>query len=200
MDPDQQGDNLLKSPYIQDLFGLGGTSNEPPVGLDDYGLPIARPQATDKEIFCCPWAVVDHLSMAQCAGFAGSCFNEVQNVWSSVQVLWAGAFSDAVGAIIYTLRMPYPNERRGSLDLEQKIKWKFLLPTLLLWKPPFIHGVRRCDLHPIVLHQMKQYDGGNWVGLIANYEQDVMLTHKIVWSAIISLSQACSNRSRKVST
>jgi hypothetical protein len=28
---------------------------------------------------------------------------------------------------------------------------------------------------------MKQYDGGNWVGLIADYEHDVMLAHNIVW-------------------
>jgi hypothetical protein len=86
-----------------DLFGSGGTSNEPPVGLDTYRLPVTRLQTTDEEIFCCRWAVVDHLSMAQCAGFAGSCFNEVQNVWSSVQVLWAGAFSNTVIAIVITL-------------------------------------------------------------------------------------------------
>jgi hypothetical protein len=73
-------------PTEPETFGLGGTSNEPPVGLDDYGLPITRPQAMDMEIFCYRWAVVDHLSMAQCAGFAGSFFNKVQHIWSSVQV------------------------------------------------------------------------------------------------------------------
>jgi hypothetical protein len=119
-------------PAEPETFGLGGTSNEPPVGLNNYGLPIARPQATDEEIFCCRWAVVDHLSMAQCTGFAGSSFNKVQHVWSSVQVSWVGAFSDAVGAIIDSLRMPHPNKRRRSLDLERKIIWKSLLPTLLL--------------------------------------------------------------------
>jgi hypothetical protein len=133
-------------------FGLGGTSNEPPVGLDDYGLPIAQPQAMDEEIFCCRWAVVDHLSMAHCAGFAGSSFNEVQHVWSSVQVSWAGMFSDAVSAIIDSLWMPNPNKWRGSLDLERKIKWKIFLPTLVLQKPPSINGVKRRDLLPIIQH------------------------------------------------
>ncbi len=106
------------------LFGLGGTSNEPPVGFDEYGLPIAKPQATiDEEIFCCRWAVIDHFSMAQCTGFAGSCFNEVPHFWSSVQVSWAGAFSDApFSAIIDTLWEPHPNKRRGSLELEQKME------------------------------------------------------------------------------
>jgi hypothetical protein len=64
--------------------------------------------------------------------------------------------------------MPHANKGRGSLDLEQKIKWKFLLPTLLLWQPPSIHGVRGRDLLPIVLRWMKQYDGGKLVGLIAD--------------------------------
>ncbi len=134
-----------------ETFGLGGTSNEPPVGLDNYGLPIARLQAMDKEIFCCRWAVVDHLSVAQCAGFAGrSFFNKVQHVWSSVQVSWAGAFSDAVSAIVDSLWMPHPNKRRGSLDLEKKFKWKFLLSTHLFQKPPSINGVKGCDLLPFI--------------------------------------------------
>jgi hypothetical protein len=29
---------------------------------------------------------------------------------------------------------------------------------------------------------MKQYDGGDWAGLITDYKQDVMFTHKIVWN------------------
>ncbi len=166
-------------PAEPETFGLGGTSNEPPVGLDDYGLPIARPQATDKEIVCCRWAVVDNLSMAQCAGFAGSSFNKVQHVWSSVQVSWAGMFSDAVSAIVDSLWMPHPNKWRG---LERKIKWKFFLPTLLLQKPPSINCLKGRDLLPIIQCQMKQYDGGNRAGLIANYKHGVMLAHNIVWN------------------
>jgi hypothetical protein len=45
--------NPPPQPTEPETFGLGGTSNEPPVGLDNYGLPIARPQAMGKEIFCC---------------------------------------------------------------------------------------------------------------------------------------------------
>jgi hypothetical protein len=76
--------NLARIDILSHPFGLGGTSNEPPVGLDNYGLPIARLRAVDEEIYCCCWVVVDHLSMAQCTGFTGSSFNEVQHVWSSV--------------------------------------------------------------------------------------------------------------------
>jgi hypothetical protein len=76
--------------------------------------------------------------------------------------------------------MSHPNELRGSLDLLQQFKWKFLLPTLLIQKPPSIHGIKGRDLLPIVLCRMKQYDGSDWVGFIANNEHDVLLAHKIV--------------------
>jgi hypothetical protein len=46
--------------------------------------------------------------------------------------------------------MPHPNKQRGSLDLARKIKWKFLLPTLLLEKPPAINGMKGRDLLPII--------------------------------------------------
>ena len=40
--------------------------------LDDYGLPKTRDRATDEEILCNKYAIVAvHLSLAQCAGFAG---------------------------------------------------------------------------------------------------------------------------------
>jgi hypothetical protein len=43
--------NPPPQPAEPEMFGLGGTSNEPPVGHDIHGLPIVRPQATDKKIF-----------------------------------------------------------------------------------------------------------------------------------------------------
>jgi hypothetical protein len=75
--------------------------------------------------------------------------------------------------------MPHPSKWRGSLDLKRKIKWKILL-TLLLQKPPLIHGVKR-ELIPIIQLWMKQHNGGDWVGLIADYEHDVKLAHNTVW-------------------
>jgi hypothetical protein len=92
--------------------------------------------------------------------------------------------------------MPHPNKRRGNLDLERKIEWKFLLLTLLL-QPPSINGVKGRDLLPIVQHQMKQYDGGNWAGLIANYKHDVMLTHNIIWNNDRSLEEKEEAHKRK---
>ncbi len=35
-------------PTEPEMFEVGGTFNEPPVGLNDYGLPISRPRATDE--------------------------------------------------------------------------------------------------------------------------------------------------------
>ena len=56
------------------------------------------------------YAIVDHLSLAQCAGFAGSSFTEVQHIWRDLQVQWAGAFSDACRAVMEALRAPHPDE------------------------------------------------------------------------------------------
>ena len=50
------------------------------------GLPAARERATDEEVLRCKFAVVNHLSMANCAGFAGGAFNEVQEVWRDLAV------------------------------------------------------------------------------------------------------------------
>ena len=46
----------------------------------------------------CKHAVLDHLSMATCAGFEGGSFSEVQEVWRDLAVPWAGAFGDACSA------------------------------------------------------------------------------------------------------
>jgi hypothetical protein len=33
---------------------------------------------------------------------------------------------------------------------------------------------------------MKEYNGSNWTGLIADYKHDIMLAHNIVWNDIRS--------------
>ena len=104
-----------------------------PLGdLDGHGLPMARARASAAEILRNRRAVVDHLSVAQCAGFAGSSFTEVRFVWSDLQVPWAGAYGDAAEAVVAALDTPLPGDMRGELDLERAIKWFLLLPALPL--------------------------------------------------------------------
>ena len=81
-------------------------------------------------------------------------------------VQWAGAFGDAYQAITEMLETPDLNEPRKQLDLERVIKWKFLLPALLLRKPPLNKGTKASALKPITQRRLHQYDTGNWAGLV----------------------------------
>ena len=54
-------------------------------GLDDFGLPEARERASPEEAVRDPYAVVDHLSAAQCAGMNGYNFYECQRIFNSCQ-------------------------------------------------------------------------------------------------------------------
>ena len=72
------------------------------------------------------------------------------------------------------LDTPHPNATRGALDLERVLKWKFLLPILLLRKPPSSTGTKARDLKPLIKRQMVQCDSGDWSGLVRDYERDVV--------------------------
>ena len=146
----------------------------PEEARDEWGLPKARERATNFELLRCKHAVVDHLPMAHCAGFEGGAFSEVQRVWRDLAVQWAGAFGDACKAIVEQLDAPHQNESRGELDLERVIKWKFLLPALILRKPPSNKGTKAADLKPIIQRRLNQHDAGDWVGLVTDYERDVI--------------------------
>ena len=54
------------------------------------------------------------------------------------------------------------------------IKWKFLLPALILRKPPSNKGTKAADLKPIIQRRLNQHDAGDWVGLVTDYERDVI--------------------------
>ena len=63
--------------------------------MDDYGLPKARERASPEETVRDPYAVVDHLSAAQCAGMNGYNFYECQRIFNSCQENWAEVFGTA---------------------------------------------------------------------------------------------------------
>jgi len=64
--------------------------------------------------------VANHVSFAQCAGFAGASFNETQNLWIDLQLQWASVFSDTLRTVMVmeTLCTPHLDESRGELDME----------------------------------------------------------------------------------
>ena len=112
--------------------------------------------------------------MAHCAGFKGGAFDELQRLWWGHAVQWAGTFSDACRTITELLETPHQNKQRDKLDLERALKWKFILLTLLLRKPPSNKGTKAANLMPIVQCRLNQYDVGDWAGLVADYEADVI--------------------------
>ena len=54
--------------------------NVPAADLNKYGLPRARDRPSPFKCLRNLLAVIDHLSFAECAGFTGSAFGEVQIV------------------------------------------------------------------------------------------------------------------------
>ena len=76
--------------------------------------------------------------------------------------------------MIESNQSPTANTVQGAIDIERAIKWKFLVPTLFLRKPPSNKGIKACDLQPIFIRRLEQYAVGDIAGLISNYEADVM--------------------------
>ena len=75
------------------------------------------------------------------------------------------------------MRAPHPNASRGRLDLERALKWKFILPIIimLLRKPPLANGTKAKLLEPIVKHRLDMNNSGDWRGLVREYECDVYI-------------------------
>ena len=119
--------------------------------------------------------MIDHLSLAQCAGFTGCSFTEVQRIWSNLQIQWAGAYGEVLRAVVDTINVNDVNVARGHLTLERTIKWKFVLPILLLRIPPSSTGTKARDLKLIVQHQLHQYDVGSWRSLVAELKADMII-------------------------
>ena len=181
--------------------------------MDANGLPQARERVTDKEVLRCKQAVIDHLSLAPCAGFKGSLFQEVQTIWLDLQVQWSGVFGDATRVVTKSLNTPVPNSDRGEFDLKRAMKWKFLPPQLLLRKSLPNTGTKATTLKLIIQRRLDYYNAGDWWGLIADYEADVIPAghlHRVegwtkedvkeakIWAAADLLSRFQSSKARKL--
>jgi hypothetical protein len=78
--------------------------------------------------------------------------------------------------IVEQFNAPAPNESRSRLSMERRIKWKYALPAILLQKPPTPNGIKAKDLKAIVGRRMRQYEAGNWKGLVGEYKRDIIIT------------------------
>jgi hypothetical protein len=105
-----------------------------------------------------PYAVLDHLALATCAGFVGSSFNTVQHLPQSLQVDWAIALSIITKDLCDALEA----HGKDSISVERHIKMILLLPNLLLRKPPGLNKwwphAEKCTLR----RWLSQFTSNNW--------------------------------------
>ena len=102
-------------------------------------------------------------------------FGEWYSMWGHMRVAWEGPFGNACRAITNALTKSPHCHGRDKLRMESAIKWKLVLPALLLKKPPSLTGTKAVTLQCIVQQHLNQYKSGDWRGLIVNYEADVVL-------------------------
>jgi hypothetical protein len=116
-----------------------------------------------------PYAVLDHLALATCAGFVGSSFNTVQHLPQSLQVDWAIALSIVTKDLCDALEA----HGKDSISVERCIKMILLLPNLCLRKPPGLNKwqprAEKCTLRL----RLSQILSNNWIPLLIGYEQDI---------------------------
>ena len=96
------------------------------------------------------FAVVDHLRVEECAGFAGNSFKESKYIFKDCTVSWAGVWSEACEAVVERLQPPHPSSIRHRYALERAIKWKLIVPLLFLRNPPSEGPSRAASLNPVV--------------------------------------------------
>ena len=89
------------------------------------------------------------------------------------------------------------NSIRNIITLERAIKWKFLLPILLLWKPHLAMGTNIRDLKPTVGRQLAMYAKGNLARLIADLDTDTMVARSIHCVDIRTLDEVDEAKLRK---
>ena len=140
------------------------TVEESDGGTDSFWLPCARKRATPETILNDPYAVIDHISTAQCAGMEVNFF-ECQRIFSSCKERWAEAYGSACEAVNVALEaraIDAEMEDDVELRLERRIKWQLLSPALLLRKPPANGGVKASELEEVCIQRLDQWKGGEW--------------------------------------
>ena len=134
-------------------------------------IPATRQKATESELQTNAFAVVDHLPFEQCLGAGGSSFFEVKNIPTRLHQFWAEAFGDTCAEINTLVKFPQTDdyERR----LKRRIKMKFLLPFLILRKPPTSSQNKAHSLLPLLAARLNKWDSGEWGKLVSEYEANI---------------------------
>ena len=77
------------------------------------------------------------------------------------------------------LAATHPTLSCSEFRLERCIKWKNLLPMLLLHKPPQQHRINASHLINIVQCRMNMYAADDQQGLVEDYDKDVIVANNM---------------------
>ena len=129
----------------------------------------SRPRATQEQLAADIFATLDHLSFTQCVGSEGAHFHEIKDIPRRYQETWAEAFGNACEEVTTAI-----NTNASELTLERRIKWFFLLPILLLRKPPSAKPIRSTTIKSALSSRLAAWKRQDFISLIVSYEQDVV--------------------------
>ena len=85
------------------------------------------------------YAILDHIPFSHCIGEAPASFHEAKMIPQSCRVLWAETYGEVCAALADAANPPQPPENNRpdfEATLERRIKMFFLIPFLILRKPP----------------------------------------------------------------
>lgn len=174
--------NPSLSPYPDGVFltdAAPACPFEPVEPTPESCLPPPRDKATPTQVAQDPFAVVDHLSFPQCAGFAGYGFSAIEKIQAKHSDAWLSAYGQVLEAVNFAA-CPPRDAPTQPLRLERRIKMFFLIPTLLLRIPPK-HGPGggqtsvRTPLGPVLTARLTKWKNGNWGQLIDDFVADCLL-------------------------
>ncbi|EJK64395.1 hypothetical protein THAOC_14871, partial [Thalassiosira oceanica] len=152
-----------------------------PAEVDDFGLLQARDRASPAELLRNPYAAVDHLSLLACIGGEGHSFFVVREPWRNLQVAWAEVFGGVHRAVNRLLDEQLLGSRcpQRDVDLERAIKLSFLMPNLIWRKPPSSSGTKAAVMQSICRRRLNMACKMDIVGLVRDYERDVLLAKEL---------------------
>ena len=126
-------------------------------------------RASQEQLAEDPFAILDHLSIHQCVGSEGAHFHEIQDIPRRHHEAWAEAVGDACEELTVAI-----NDNASETTLERRIKWVFLLPILLLRKPPSPNTVRSTTIKSALASRLSAWKRRDFASLLVSYEQDVV--------------------------
>ena len=146
---------------------------QPPPPTSDASSPFftnSKERASQELLHQDPLAVVDHFTVRQCVGSESYHFHEARDIPRSLQGAWATALGHACEELTDAT-----NNSQSEDHLLRRVKWFFLLPILILRKPPSGKPVPSVSVKTAMSRRLAMWMRRDFQALIAEYEEDILL-------------------------